>query len=440
MNWYRWLGCALLLGVADAAWLYLLLGLLGFVAGMGHAPLSWLIATAILLMGTVSRAVRELIPAGWRLRQALLPCVATPVVWLGVSSGSALHGARLGLSWPLDLAQAGFDWSLCMAVVLSLVVVGLLWQRGDRRGRGVNGGLDFARSVRTGLVVFTLLLAFEALGNLDLGTRIATGPFFIASLLGMALARAPVHGIKLHLWLGLLMGAIVTTLTMGLAVSLLVVAVVRGGFSAVHDVWRELAYAVRRSVSDTLVELLGERDTSDINASAIAWEPSQGLMLMVVVLGAILFAPLIYRVLKAPRPLTQPNVMLDLGSAAHEPIAGSDVDLAEPLLEKLRSFWPWRREQQGAPSALPGNPELARIYRLSYLLLERARARGATVNSAHTPRERVVSLSAVNPAWPVAPITAVFEAPCYGRRSPLPHELDRLSAQLESDVGSSNIG
>lgn len=440
MSWYRWLSCALLLGVVDAAWLYLLLGLLGFVAGIGHAPLSWLIATAILLMGAVSRAVRELIPADWRIRQALLPCVALPVVWLGVSSGSDLHGARLGLSWPLDLARTGFEWSLCVAVVLSLVVVGLLWQQGDRRGRGVTGGLAFARSFRTGLVVFTLLLAFEALGNLDLGTRTAMGPFFIASLLGMALARAPVHGMRLHLWLGLLMGAIVITLAIGLAVSLLVVAIVRGGFNAVHDVWLELAYAVRRSVSDTLVGLLGDRNNSDIDASATAWEPSQGLMLLVVVLGAILFAPLIYRVLKAPRPLDLPNVILDLGSAEHESIAGLDVDLGEQLLEKLRPFWPWRRAQQRASPALPQNPELARTYRLYYLLLDRARARGAAVNGAHTPRQRVMSLSAVNPEWPVARITAVFEAACYGHKAAPPDELDRLRAQVESDVGSPTTG
>ena len=440
MSWYRWLGCALLLGVVDAAWLYLLLGLLGFVAGIGHAPLSWPIATAILLMGAVTRAVRELIPAGWRVRQALLPCVALPVVWLGVSSGSDLHGARLGLSWPLDLARAGFDWSLCVAVVLSLVVVAVLWQQGDRRGRGVNGGLAFARSFRTGLVVFTLLLAFEALGDLDLGTRIAMGPFFVASLLGMALARAPVHGIRLHLWLGLLMGAIVITLATGLAVSLLVVALVRGGFNAVHDVWLEFAYAVRRSVSDTLVELLGERDSSEIDASATAWEPSQGLMLLVVVLGAALFAPLIYRVLKAPRSLDLPNVILDLGSAEHESIAGADVDLGEQLLEKLRPFWPWRREPHRTSPALPKNPELARVYRLYYLLLDRARARGVAVNNAHTPRERIVSLSAVNPEWPVARITAVFEAACYGRRSAPADELDRLSAQIESDARSPTTG
>ena len=433
MSWYRWLSCAVLLGVVDAAWLYLLLGLLGFVAGIGQAPLSWLVTTSVLVMGAVSRAVYELIPTGWRIRVVLLPCLGLLVAWLAIAIGNGLDSVSLGLGWPLRFVLGEFEASTLTAIVLSVVIVAGLWQQGGRRGFGVNGTVAIARSFRVGLVVFTLLLTFEALGDLDLGTRIAMGPFFVASLLAMAVARAPAHGVKLHAWLGLIVAAIIAALAVGLALALLAVAVVRGGFSALHDVWLEFAYAVRRSVSETLVELLGDRDASVVDPQSVAWEPSQGLMLMVVLLGAMVLAPLIYRVLNASPPPETPNVVLDLGSAEREPITESDSSVAAQLLEQLLPHWPWRRRPRSAAHALPAHPGLARVYALYYQLLDRARTRGVAVNPAHTPRERIASLRAAFPQLPVARLTAAFEAACYGRQATPRSELDWLAEQCESD-------
>ena len=111
MSWYRWLSCAALLGVVDAAWLYLLLGLLGFVAGIGHAPLSWLVVTTVLVIGVLSQAVHELVPANWRMRALLLPFVSILVGWLAVGSASGFHAVSLGFAWPLQLLTGDVESS-----------------------------------------------------------------------------------------------------------------------------------------------------------------------------------------------------------------------------------------------------------------------------------------------------------------------------------------
>ena len=49
MSWHRWLLCGLLLLAVDGAWLFLLLGVAGFVAGLGHAPLSYVACVLVLV-------------------------------------------------------------------------------------------------------------------------------------------------------------------------------------------------------------------------------------------------------------------------------------------------------------------------------------------------------------------------------------------------------
>ena len=389
MSWYRWLSCTVLVAIVDGAWLYLLLGLLGFIVGMGHSPLSWLVVTAVLVMGVLSRAVRDLLPQGWRMRAALTPCLVLLVSWLAVASASDFHSGILGLGWPLEWLSGVTELSSLLAVAFAAGAVAVLWWHAGRRALGLVSTAAIARSFRAGLVVFLLLLAFEAAGDLDLGTHIAMGPFFIASLLGMALARAPAHGVALSAWLGLIFAAIVTMVFSGLALALLAVAVVRGGFSALSDVWLDLAHAVDRSVSATLVELLGTREVGGLNLQTTAWDPPQAFMLLVVVLGAMLFAPLLYRLLNAPPSMRLPGIVLDLGRAEHEPIADSDSDSATQLLETLLPRWPWRRRHGKVLRVFPEHPRLAQTFLLYYQLLERARARGVEIITQRTQRVNV---------------------------------------------------
>ena len=425
-----------MLGVVDAAWLYLLLGLLGllglfgFVAGVGHSPLSWLVAPIVLVMGVFSRALYELMPADWRFRGALMPLLFLLVAWLSVGSASDFHAATLGPVGPLELLSGVVEFATLMAIAFALLIVAGLWQHGGCRAWAAVYTVVIARSFRTGLVVFLVLLAFEAAGDLNLGTHIAMGPFFVASLLCMALAHAPVHGVALRVWFGLISAAIAAIVASGLALALLAVALVRGGFGALREVWLDLAHAVDRSVSETLTELLGTRDGGGLGGQSAAWEPSQTLMLLVVVLGAAVFSSLRYRLVNAPPPLKLPDLVLDFGRVEHEEIADSDNDSAAHLFEELLPRWPWRRRADPVARPLPGNPRLARIYRLYYQLLERALEHGVELNPARTPRERQASLRGVFPQLPVDRLTEVFEAACYGHEAAPQSELNRLSAQL----------
>jgi hypothetical protein len=335
----------------------------------------------------------------------------------------------LGFAWPLQLLTGDVESSTPVAVALAALIVAGLWRQGRRRARGVGGSVAIARSFRAGLVVFTWLLAFETAGTLDLGTRVAMGPFFVSGLLAMALARAPVHGVTLRAWLGLIAVSIIVIVVSGFALALLAVAVVRGGFGALRDVWLQLANAVDRSVSETLVELLGNRAAGAVDLQSASPEPSQALVLLVLLLGAMVFAPLLYRLLNAPPPLQLPQIALDLGSAEHESIGGGDSEASGQLLEALLARWPWRRRAGAELPALPAQPDLARACVLYYELLERAQARGIAINPAHTPRERRAALCVAFPGLPVARLTAVFEAACYARQAAPRAELDRLREQ-----------
>ena len=122
-----------------------------------------------------------------------------------------------------------------------------------------------------------------------------------------------------------------------------------------------------------------------------------------------------------------PRIVLDLGRAEHEPIAGHDSEVAGQLLESLLPVWPWRRRANCVVRPLPEHAGLARVYALYYGLLDQAQARGVAINPAHTPRERCAALRIAFPELPIGRLTTVFEAACYGREVAPQSELDRLS-------------
>lgn len=97
MTWYRWVACGLCLVIADGAWMFPLLGFMGFLAGLAHAPVTLAALLAVLLTSaftTIFASVRSTASAGGVVK----PVVAVMSVWLGVFFCAPRVGVAAGIA------------------------------------------------------------------------------------------------------------------------------------------------------------------------------------------------------------------------------------------------------------------------------------------------------------------------------------------------------
>jgi hypothetical protein len=432
VNWYRWVVCGLCLVIADGAWIYPLLGFMGFLAGLGHAPVTLAALEGVLLVSVFTSAIASIVSAASVVR-VVKPAFAAVSVWMGVCLCAPRVGVDAGLAWPLELLAARYTLSEMAGLFTVTAVLAWCWWHAARRmGEGVGTPL-IARGFRAGLVVMVTVLVFEAMGNLDLGTRAALAPFFIASLMGMALARAPAHGSRARAWLVLTGGAVCVILAVGVALGVMLVVSVRGGLAALWGVWFQLATAASQSVGETLHELLGTNEAEIEGVfQARSQEPADWFVMVVLLAGAAVMSALAHRLLRASRK-QHPRMSLELGEEERESMDSADTRFVGKWMEAL--FRPWSRGKRAGPVAdiTPGESGIRESHRIYLRLLERARRKDIPINRAETPYQRAGVLSRAFPELPVDDITRAFVNARYGTQPPPADVLSALGRALDKD-------
>jgi len=423
VSWYRWLLTGLLLVSVDGAWSYLLLGVLGFLAGLGQAPLPLVLVQALLIGGALARALQDIVPAHWLARGAAGRAAAVLAVWLAVAVAGLPRAP--GLDWPLAVLGGRFHPGELVLLALSGLPALALWRHGARRLAGEMSAERIARSFRAGLAVFVVVLLLEAGGGLDLGTKAAIAPFFVAALAGMALARAP-GGAGQRRWLALVAASVGAVMAGGVVLAVTATAVLRGGGGALRDAWVEAAVAVTAQVDAVLAGWLGERAPGALVATpGGTGDVPDAVVMLTLLAAAAAFAWLAGKLLDA-RPQELPVVLVDLSGEERESLPGPDTPVRARVLEALAGRWRRARRRRGGPP--PGSA----VDRLHWRMLELARRRGLALNPAHTPFERAARLRRDLPDIPVDELTRHFVAARYGGRAPPADALQPIARALDA--------
>jgi hypothetical protein len=422
VSWYRWLASGVLLVCLDGGWLFLLLGVLGFLAGLGQAPLSLALTQCLLVAGALVRALHDIVPRRWPARGAAGKVLAVLAVWLAVAA-SELPG-KVGADWPLVVLAGGRDAPGVALLALAALPAAALWHHGARRMRRAVTASRVARSFRVGLAVFVVVLLLEAGGDLDLGGTVAIAPFFAVGLAGMALAHAPRGGVGQRRWLMMVAVSVGTVVAGGLAAAVAGVAVLQGGGGALREVWLQAAAAVTAQVDAMLAGWLGSAGPgSGLALDTHAREPGDAMMLLVLLAAAAVIAWLAGRLLEF-EPRARPFVLVDLSEEERESL-DQDTPVRERLAGVLAARWR-QRERRGAAGRSGG---VLALYRR---MLDLAARRGTPVNPADTPFERAAALRRDLPEVPVDAITGDLVAACYGGREPTPEVLAGHARALEA--------
>jgi hypothetical protein len=182
-------------------------------------------------------------------------------------------------------------------------------------------------------------------------------------------------------------------------------------------------------VRATLEELLGEREPPGAALRAGAAEPSDPVVIAVLLAGAVLVLWGGARLLRAPREVL-PRIVLELVAEQREALDPGDSRGLSRLFEHLLPSWLRRRRAAGPE--LPPQPGIREVALLYYRLLDLARARGVALDPAHTPCERQASLRHALPKAPVDALTGRFVAACYGAEPSPPETVAALARALDA--------
>lgn len=410
MSWYRWLACIACLAAVDAIAIFALLSLIGFIVGLGRAPIGWGICEAVILAAVLGGALGDLLPRARRAHRIAMLLAGCVAVWLG--AGSVGGGAPI-TAWALAALTCGWLWLIGMRRVLDPATPGLI-----------------AASFRRGVMVLAVVLAVEALGGLDLGTHAVLVPLFVLALVGMALARVPGRITPRRAWFAVGALSIASALVAGaFGLAALAVMSARGGAGLLRDAWLSLANAADASVRATLDELLGDSTPSDLGLRASASQPSELLVIAVLIAGTALVLWAGVQLLRA-RGTLLPRIVLDLAKEVREPLEPGDSHGLRRWFERLRPDWARRHPARG--SRLLPQPGIREVALLYYRMLDLARARGVALDPAQTPFERRECLRNALPGAPVDVLTARFVAACYGAEPSPPEAIAALSRALDA--------
>ncbi len=275
-------------------------------------------------------------------------------------------------------------------------------------------------------------------------------PFFVASLMGLAVSHSVGRLGAGTGWLGFAAASVAAILATGLVVAILGSIVIRQSADILSTGWIAMMTAFVDQVSAFIdgLALEGTRAGSDAGAgtsgalivdppgSAGPDESSVRIIValvepLILVAGTAGFVWLCHRLLSAPEKLW-PEALIDLASVERESL---EAEQALSLSELFQRVLPaWIRQPPGErPAGVPALGDgIGEAYMLYLRLLEVARGRGVKLVPSQTPFERASQLREVLPAAPVQEITQRFVAACYGREPSSATAIARLGGALEN--------
>lgn len=440
--------------VAETTWLFPALGIFGIVFGQGASPLPFAAIAGLISFGfIVGRIVAHLVedPTQRASFQALFGLV---VIYFAMSV-VAMDGG-IDLLWGPRLFGS-YSGKVAFGLALGTVAAGFLWYRGVQIGSDSLPQSRLLQTFRTGVMVLSVSFLAEQSFDIDCFTTIMLFPFFAVSLAGLAFARMPPGGA----WTRMVLVVILGVIGGGLIIGSIGVLVGGRGLDLLSAAWGHLINAIGWLLSVLLVPVLevifgfiawlfsgmefGKSEPVTLRPPIGAWRdyvdsanalPYADLVILLLkYLLLPLFFYLAYRLLllayqgyvRHARTVTTTN---------RESIQG-DADAKADLISLalgLLPDWMFPQKTLAGPRFPKNLPGISEVYALYFDMLTVAYKNGHDFVPSATPCERRSHIENVIPGAPVAPITDLFNAACYGNVAADHATIDRLRRELESAV------
>lgn len=170
--------------VAESAWVFALMGVVGTLAGFDSSPLSWYGVAGILGLSVLLSRMTPRKGDRVEVLYALMAVLGLVVVYTSV----ALHvePGQIRPAWPLDWLSNDASGGYTSRGVFGAILGVILWWRGTRVASNEFPADDLSFTFRVGMVVLVVALIYD----LNSGENLSTFPmvflFFSSSLIGLS--------------------------------------------------------------------------------------------------------------------------------------------------------------------------------------------------------------------------------------------------------------
>jgi len=442
--------------VAESAWLFALLGMVGLGMGNGGSALGWLAVLAMLATGAGVARVLSSSLFGGMLPYALQVVAAVSAIYLTMATQVGTSDAFWNLGWPMaasgssDVAGANFR------ATFGTVAAVLLWWRGGTLGSSEEPTESLNRSFKFGMVLMAIAVLVDVNSEAALHTFGALFVFFAGSLAGLGVARLGrgAGGERgAMIWLRVVAGTVAGVLAVGAGFSLIrreFLEAVRAPVSEVlgwmgtalfYVIILPIAWVINGLVGLVLGLFSGDGPAREVIPTGESFGeqflqreagPTPGYVIALEwVLLAVVIVVALYIITRAlrRRGRTRPEQV----EGVRESVLGESdpmLDAANMLIGLLPSAL--RRRRGGHRIVLPsGPPGVVEAMRSYYRLLLHAGGQGGERPSSTTPAEYRARLAQQVPEDLASKSTEAFNAAFYGGHEPASEELAQVRAELD---------
>ncbi len=449
--------------LAESAWLYLLLGLLGITLAQDGSPLSLSAVLALVGISTLTARLLQMVLMPTRMAYGIQ--LAMGVAMIVVAVGSQVDpNSGLELGWIATVVRGADVEGYTFRASVGSILGAALWWRGGMIAASEFPVESLSTSFRLGVLVVAVAAVVDVAHPADLQVFSSMILFFAAGLAGMGAGRllpASRQAIEGRAWLKVIGGLVLGIVIVGLLVSMLqrdvleyisrpaLVVLNLLGTVVFYVIIVPIAFVVG-ALTQGLLTVLGWFDsdvpfeapdmggtllelreqTGEVNeVVAAVVQVSQWALVALLVAGALFVIAAAFR-----RRLSWRLVQSEGTRESVREGADAGDDLKRLLLNLLPRHF--RRTREAAGLRLPDDEaEIVDVFRVYFGLLEQAREQGFPRPDHATPLEYQHTLEQVLPRRLARSATAAFTNACYGHHPPPKAVLEELKAQMEELPG-----
>ncbi len=450
--------------IAESAWLFALIGILGLMLGGAGSPLDWL---AVLVVLTTSMVVARFLQALLMptiMAYAFQMLAGIVIIYLTIGSQVNLTFQGIDLSWLANINSEFAPEGYRVRAVFGSLLSAAIWWRGGQVGAAPFPTESLTTSFKIGVIVMGVAAVVDVVQSADLNIYPIMFVFFAAGLIGLSIGHILPASSKQwgqRAWTRVIGGVVSGVVVMGLLFSLLqrnalsfittpiifvlnilatvVFFVIIIPIAYIVDFLTQLLlslllrFAPENVESQRLIPAEGLGDQLRALQEGATDEPVASLLLQIGqwTLVAII---IIVALLILARAYKRKQRDSDIDDEGTRESVMAEADVAYDLAKLLFKFVPsrFRRRKSHEAYRLPDDERsIVDVFRIYFGLLTLAEKRGQSKPPQATPSEYQSTLEGILPGDLVRESTSAFVRACYGHHPASREQIEEMRASLE---------
>ena len=447
--------------IAESAWLFALIGILGLMLGGDGSPLHWLAVLAVLTTSMIVARFLQALLMPTIMAYAFQMLAGIVVIYVTIASQVNPTFQGIDLSWLANIGSEYAPEGYRVRAVFGSLLSAAIWWRGGRVGADPFPTESLTTSFKIGVIVMSVAAVVDVVHSADLNIFPIMFVFFAAGLIGLSIGHILLSSSKQWgqtAWTRVIGGIVSGIVVMGLLFSLLqrnVLSFITTPIIFMLNVLATVVFFVIiipvAYVVDFLVKLIlsiapenvelfeppesfGEQlralqeDATDEPVASLLLQVGQWTLVAIIVIVALLILARAYKRKQRDKEIDD--------ESTRESVMG-EADVTYDLAKLLYKFVPSRltRKRSRRAYRLPDDERsIVDVFRIYFGLLTLAEKKGQRRPPQATPLEYRSTLEELFPRDLVRESTSAFVRACYGHHPVSRELLEEMRSSLEREA------